>query len=235
MVIRTFRSLLGWRSSKEQEIESTLAGSLVEKCRQNKGRISPFELLRNIPFVVFDTETTGLSVPDDDVIAIAAVVVENGIIQDLPVFDRLVNPCREVPAIAQELTGIREEMLYDQPTIYPILDDFLDFIDGSVLVAHRVGFDVGFLNKYLKKARTKIYHPTVDTITLSQVIEPFRADHSLDQLVPAYRIPPLPRHTAFGDARMTAHLFVALLQRLQELRPVKTLGELRRILDQHHL
>ncbi|MBM7865266.1 3'-5' exonuclease [Heliobacterium gestii] len=237
-MLETFRSLFGLERSgfPGRMPESELSARLLEKCRRNRGRHGPFHLLREIPFVVFDTETTGLSVPDDDVIALGAVALGLDAGGDrCPSFDRLVNPHRPIPALAREITGIDDEMVCAQPTIYPVLDDFLDFIDGAVLVAHGIAFDVGFLDKYLKPLRTRLYHPVIDTITLSRVIEPFRTDHSLDALVPDWRIAPRRRHSALGDAQMTADLFAAMLARLQTLRPVSTLGELQRILAQQHL
>ncbi|MZP28310.1 3'-5' exonuclease [Heliobacterium undosum] len=249
-MIETFRHLFGLERTgfPGRMPEPALSARLVEKCRRNRGRHSPFRLLRDITFVVFDTETTGLSVPDDDVIALGGVALPPGVEGACDegagyaegkgkerVFDRLVNPHRPIPALAREITGINDDMVLSQPTIYPVLDDFLDFIDGAVLVAHGIAFDVGFLDKYLRPLRTKLYHPVIDTITLSRVLEPFRADHSLDALVADCQITPRRRHTALGDAQMTADLFSAMLARLQKLRPVNTLGELQRILAQQHL
>ncbi|WP_148207053.1 PolC-type DNA polymerase III [Heliomicrobium modesticaldum] len=244
-MIETFRYLFGLERSgfPGRMPEPALSARLVEKCRRNRGRHSPFRLLRDITFVVFDTETTGLSVPNDDVIALGGVALPPGgegaeWTEDtgkVRVFDRLVNPHRPIPVLAREITGIDDDMVFSQPTIYPVLDDFLDFIDGAVLVAHGIAFDVGFLDKYLRPLRTKLYHPVIDTITLSRVLEPFRAEHSLDALVADYGITPRRRHSALGDAQMTADLFAAMLVRLQKLRQVHTLGDLQRILAQQHL
>lgn len=222
-------------TSSDKPLDPEMAASILAKNKKNKQVNLNHRLLKDVRFVVFDTETTGLKVREDDIISIAGVVVENGQVLSHQVFDRLVNPMRPIPGTITELTGISEDMVRTQPTIYPVLLDFLDFIEGSVLVAHRVGFDVEFLNKYLKYAKTKVYNPTVDTITLSQVVEPCRSCHSLDELVCTYEVPLHPRHTALGDALMTAHLFGTMLEELQSRRMLATLGEFRQILWQQHL
>lgn len=61
-------------------------------------------------------------------------------------FNQLIKPQRSyVSADISRLTGIYSRDLLNQPVINDVLPDFLNFIQGHLLVAHNAPFDVGFL------------------------------------------------------------------------------------------
>src|SRR5213079_2095475 len=100
--------------------------------------------LENVEFVVLDTETTGLrSGPDRD-IEVAGIRLRNGEVIDS--FQSLVNPNRRLPPFIVQFTGITQEMVAGAPGAEQIFPDFLQFIEGAILVGHNVGFDIGFLS-----------------------------------------------------------------------------------------
>ena len=99
--------------------------------------------LREITFVVVDLETTGGSSRTEAITEIGAVKVRGG--EVLGEFATLVDPGRSIPPQITMLTGITDAMVFDAPRIGAVLPSFLEFIRGSVLVAHNAGFDVGFL------------------------------------------------------------------------------------------
>ena len=99
-------------------------------------------------YVVFDIETTGFSEIEDRIIEIGAVKVENGEITEK--FSCFVNPEIPIPFEIVNLTGITDEMVLEAETIEKVLPDFLTFCEGSVLVAHNAGFDVGFIKQKAK-------------------------------------------------------------------------------------
>ena len=101
------------------------------------------EPLREVTFVVVDLETTGGSAATDAITEIGAVKVRGG--QVLGEFATLVDPGRSIPPQITMLTGITDTMVFDAPRIQGVLPMFLEFIRGSVLVAHNARFDVGFL------------------------------------------------------------------------------------------
>ena len=97
-------------------------------------------------YVVFDLETTGISAVKDDIIEISALKVKNH--EQVETFSRLVNPRRPIPAGATKVNGITDEMVQSEPGLEFILPEFLDFIDGEILIGHNIqSFDLLFLNR----------------------------------------------------------------------------------------
>ena len=145
-----------------------------------KKKIAPDQRLDQTRFIIFDTETTGLHpYAGDEIISISGVVLEKGQIDTINYFDRYVNPCRPVPPLATEITGITEDQVQGQPDIFHVMADFLEFVGDSILVAHNADFDLNFLNLKLKRfCQTKITHPTLDTLTLSYTLKPTLASCS---------------------------------------------------------
>ncbi|MBQ9518581.1 MAG: PHP domain-containing protein, partial [Firmicutes bacterium] len=94
-------------------------------------------------FVVFDIETTGLSQNADKIIEIGAVKIENGVITDR--FSSFINPHQLLEPKIIKLTNINDEMLAEARDDIEVIPEFLDFIEGSVLVAHNAPFDTGFM------------------------------------------------------------------------------------------
>jgi DNA polymerase III subunit epsilon len=209
------------------EPETTVTSAIVEKSQQLKDRKDWDVPLQGSRYILFDTETTGFyPYQGDEIINIGAVVVENGKIQEDQIFDELVNPYRSIPPAVQKLTGITDEMVADKRDVCSVLNDFLDFIGDSVLVAHNAEFDLAFLNIKLNwYTQTEIYNPVVDTYKLSRALSPEFFSHDLDTLIKNHRIPLRPRHTALGDSLMTAEVFLEYLNRLKE-RDIHTLKQL---------
>ncbi|MHB8171306.1 MAG: 3'-5' exonuclease [Thermincolia bacterium] len=196
-----------------------------------KKKIAPDQRLDQTRFIIFDTETTGLHpYAGDEIISISGVVLEKGQIDTINYFDRYVNPCRPVPPLATEITGITEDQVQGQPDIFHVMADFLEFVGDSILVAHNADFDLNFLNLKLKRfCQTKITHPTLDTLTLSYTLKPTLKNHTLDYLANFYNIPINQRHTSLGDSVITAQLFYRLLTILKE-RGVYTVRDLQNYL-----
>ena len=186
--------------------------------------------LAGASYVVFDTETTGLHpYKGDEIIAVGAVRVEGARVLEQPFLHRLVNPLRPISAQARKLTGITEEMLQDQPTICTVLQDFLRFAGPRILVAHNASFDLAFMNIKIGEAiGTRIVNPVIDTVLLASALYPSLGDYSLENIAPRFKLDLEGRHSALGDARITASLFLRLLPRLYET-GVTTLQELARL------
>ncbi len=198
---------------------------------KNRQKIAPSTPLEELRFVVMDLETTGFTyVNGDEIIAVGAVVVKGGKVKREECFHQLVYPYRLVPGKVVELTGIGREMLVGCPSFFGVLPQLLEFIGNSVIVGHYVHFDLGFINAKLKKCcGTKIQNRALDTSLLARALHPVWDNYSLDNLLAFYHIEPVGRHTALGDAILTAQLFVNLLARLKEQK-VCTLTDLDHLL-----
>jgi DNA polymerase-3 subunit epsilon len=181
--------------------------------------------LSNITFVAFDTETTGLNPSDgDEIIQIGAIRGVNGKILYNETVDQLVDPQRHLPKIATEITGITPEMLINQPLIDPTLQKFHQFVDKAVLVAHNAAFDMRFLELRENSSGVKFKNLVLDTLLLSSIVHPNQESHSLDAIAERMDLTIVGRHTALGDAIVTAEIMVRLIP-LLEAQGINTLGE----------
>lgn len=185
--------------------------------------------LREITFVVVDLETTGGSAATESITEFGAVKVRGG--EVLGEFATLVDPGRAIPPQIVMLTGITDAMVYDAPTIATVMPAFLEFIRGSVLVAHNARFDIGFL----KAACGRLGLPwpgnaVVDTVQLARRVLTREEAPSvrLGLLAPLLGSPVAPDHRALTDARATVHVLHALFERLGPL-GVQSLTELQQL------
>lgn len=173
--------------------------------------------LSDLAFTVFDTETTGLDPSaGDEIIAIGAVRIVNGRLLQNELFDQLVDPQRPISAESFAVHGIERAMLDGQPRIAEVLPAFARFCEDTVLVAHNAAFDMRFLQ--VKEAATGIRfsQPVLDTLLLSAVAHPNQDAHNLEALAARLGVHVVGRHTALGDALVTAEVFLMLLPMLAE-------------------
>src|SRR4051812_42560622 len=101
--------------------------------------------------IVFDTETTGLNPSAGDrMVEIGCVEIFNRV-ETGRHFHAYFNPERDMPFEAQEVHGLSNLFLSDKPRFGEKVEELLDFLADSPLVAHNAGFDFGFLNFELAK------------------------------------------------------------------------------------
>lgn len=191
----------------------------------------PRQPVAETAFVVFDTETTGLDTHRDRILSIGALKVQNWSIavgSRLEIFvQQAYQPNKDVVAVHGILPVARDSSFTEPRAI----EQFLSYCGSGVLVAHHAAFDIAMINKALGKLGPfQLKNKVLDTGTLArrvahspQLAKP--GTYGLDQLCTQYRIPPSDRHTAAGDAFITALLLMKLLYRLEK-RGVRTLGNL---------
>ena len=181
--------------------------------------------LSELSYTVFDTETTGLEPSaGDEIISVGAVRVVNGRVLKQEVFEQLVNPRRPISRESTAVHGIDAKQLASEPTIEQVLPRFHRFCEDTVLVAHNAAFDMRFLE--LKEAATGVRfgQPVLDTLLLSAVVHPSLDNHHLDLIAERVGVRVIGRHTALGDALLTADVFLRLVPLLAE-RGIVTLGQ----------
>jgi len=161
--------------------------------------------LDQLLYTAFDLETTGLDPEQDAVVALAGVHVLGRRVLRQEVFEALVNPGRPISPAATAVHGLTAEMLRDKPPLEAVLPAFRAFVQDTVLVAHNGAFDLAFLRR-----AGLDQPPLLDTLLLAQLLFPDLKDYRLEALAHRFGVPATGRHTALGDALMTAEVFVRM-------------------------
>ncbi|MBQ9760038.1 MAG: PolC-type DNA polymerase III [Clostridia bacterium] len=169
--------------------------------------------------VVFDIETTGLSVRNCMITEIGAVKIQNGKVTER--FNTFVDPECPIPENIVELTGITDEMVQGAPKYPEALRDFFAFIGTEpnengklpLLIAHNANFDIGFIRHFATLAELPFAYPYLDTLALSKHINPELKKHTLDAIGKAYDLGDFNHHRACDDAEMLAMIYL----RMQEI------------------
>lgn len=173
-------------------------------------------------FVVLDTETTGFDYDNDRILCIGALVLQNGIIAIQDSFEVYIEQDHYDKATAQ-IHGILKAFVIQRPTELEALQQFLAFLGDSIIIAHHTIFDVTMINKALQRnGLPELTNKRLDTAILykktlikSHLFE--RKDHyTLDDLADKFDISKKDRHTALGDAYITAIAFLKIVKKLKE-------------------
>ncbi|MEO0742644.1 MAG: DEDD exonuclease domain-containing protein [Bacteroidota bacterium] len=165
-------------------------------------------------FVVTDTETTGARAGEDRLIELAAVKLRGG--QIVGTFQHLINPERHIPQRITRLTGITTAMVFEQPTAGEVLPGYLDFLSDSILVAHNLPFDQRFLDVELDLAdQPPMTNESLCTLRLARRLLSALPSKGLSALTTHYGLKNDARHRALGDATVTAHVLMRLLDQLR--------------------
>ncbi len=180
-----------------------------------------------LSYTVFDTETTGLEPgKGDQILQIGATRLVNGKLRRQESFEQLVDPQRDIPAAGIPIHGITPAMVRGQPVIAAVLPAFHAFAQDTVLVAHNAAFDMRFLQLQEAATGLRFDQPVLDTLLLSAVVHPAQASHRLEDIAGRLGVAVLGRHTALGDALVTAEVFLRLIPLLAE-QGIHTLGQAR--------
>lgn len=180
---------------------------------------SDAEPIDGVRFVALDSETTGLNPLTDRIITIGAVAVEGGDIVLDDSFEALLRIERNTSAVT--VHGITREQTrggIDEPEALRL---FLDYLQDGVIVGHHIGHDISTLNAaYQRHWGFDLMNRSLDTMDLTLHLERSGAfadreqirEFTLDSLCELFGVVPHDRHTAGGDAFITAQVFLRLLR-----------------------
>ncbi len=170
--------------------------------------------LSEVVFTVVDLETTGGTPGLAKITEVGAVRVEGG--AQTATFSSLVDPRVHIPAMITRLTGIDDGTVAGAPPIETVLPRFVEFAEGTVLVAHNARFDLGFLDYELGRlCRQSFQRPVLDTLRLARKLCP-QQRCSLAALAERFDTAVKPGHRALKDAQATAELLLLFLSWLEE-------------------
>lgn len=187
---------------------------------------------RSLRYVVFDLETTGLDFNRDRVVSAAAYRVVDGRIALGDVFSSLVSPGRDIPSAAVKIHGIIPSMVDDAPSFAEVFEQFIDYLGTDILVGYHVGFDLHFLNIYMRKAHGfPVQNLVLDAqymcrkVCFPQHLRAYagrlKGSQDLDTVARHFGIEIPERHTATGDALATAMIFQRILSELEKNGPIR--------------
>ncbi|WP_166237899.1 PolC-type DNA polymerase III [Paenibacillus turpanensis] len=173
--------------------------------------------LEQATYVVYDVETTGLSVTANKIIELAGVKVQNGKIIDT--FATFVNPHEPIPYHIQQLTHITDDMVVDAPDLPDVLPKFLEFAGDAVMVAHNARFDTGFLQAACRQTGApEMNNPVLDTLEMARLLYPSMKNHRLNTLADKFKVSLDNHHRAIDDAKALANILFHLVKEAMERR-----------------
>ncbi|MEN8764691.1 MAG: 3'-5' exonuclease [Wenyingzhuangia sp.] len=173
-------------------------------------------------FVVFDCETSGLNPKEDRILSMGALTIKGNTINIKNNFECYVKQevfSRDTVPIHGLLKNGNLKKISEEEAI----KEFLSYIEGAILVGHHIGFDVNCVNFALKRmGLPKLKNKVLDTGTLYKKTkhqlysEAFKKVFTLDDICDELKVQKKDRHTASGDAYITAIIFFKILGRLNK-------------------
>ena len=172
--------------------------------------------MQNLPVIVLDFETTGLSPQyGDRAIEIGAVRIENNMITDR--FQSLMNPGIRINSFIESYTGITNDMVEAAPPCEEVMEQFAEFIDDQPLVAHNASFDAKFLDAELEYIGRSRKSNMACSMLAARRVYPEAPNHKLGTLVDYCGIyTDGTFHRALADAEMTGHLWIAMIDAIKD-------------------
>jgi DNA polymerase-3 subunit alpha (Gram-positive type) len=177
----------------------------------------------NTTYCVLDLETTGFSPVTEKITEIGVMKIEDGKVIDK--FSCFVNPQKPIPARVIEVTNITDDMVRNAETIEQVFPKMLDFIKGSVLVAHNAEFDIGFLKHNARVLGYDFDFTYIDTLSLAQEIFYDFKTYKLGRIAKNLGIKVEVAHRALDDVDTTVKVFNIMIEKLKE-RGAETLEDI---------
>ena len=160
--------------------------------------------------MLFDTETTALDSDLDRIIEFGALKIIGGKVVDE--FWSFVSTDIELSQNIVNLTQITQDMLEGAPDIGQVLPKFLDFIKGSVIVAHNADFDMSMLKASANRLGYEINWPAFCTVKLARKVLPGLPNYKLDTLAEHFKLTFEARHRAVGDVKVLNGVLQEILE-----------------------
>ena len=181
------------------------------------------EALDHEEVVLFDTETTGLDVFNDDIIQIAAVKIRQGQYVEGSDFNIIIETTKEIPPIVGG---------HDNPMLSVYLDSerlsreeglrrFLTYSAGAVLIGHNVEFDFNILDFNVRRTFSASlgHRQRFDTLKIARLVEPRLRVYKLEKLLETLHLEGSNSHNAIDDVKATLSLLNYCRRKCDEFLP----------------
>lgn len=149
------------------------------------------------PLAFVDIETTGSHFERD---RITEVGIKSLVDDRVEIWESLINPQTFIPQNIQSLTGIRPQMVSNQPPFEVLATEIARELEGKIFVAHNARFDYGFLKASFKRVGIDFKPKVLCTVKLSRLLFPEQTRHNLDTIISVHDLKISSRHRALGDA-----------------------------------
>ena len=169
------------------------------------------ELIKNMSFCVFDLETTGGNHKHDKIIEIGLIKIEN--LKIIKEATYLINPEMKIPEFIQKLTNISQNDVSSSDKIEDVIDEVVEFMGNSILVAHNTSFDVPFLNSVLRRLkRPELQNKSICTNLMTKYLIPDILNSNMNYMSRIFSIKHKKAHRALDDAKASADLLLKYLE-----------------------
>ena len=172
--------------------------------------------LDELPAMIIDTETTGLMVNEDRIVSFGGVCAHGTRMFKSRMIDDLIDPGVSIPPASTAIHGITDDMVQGARSFPEVYADFQRLATNRVIIGHNVPFDLTIIRQECARhGRPWEDLVFIDTMRLASLLNPTLGKFDLETLAGIYQIDVHGRHTALGDAMVTAELFFRMMPRLQ--------------------
>lgn len=185
----------------------------TRKARQMSGRKRSNKLPGS--YVVVTVATTGLTVKENELIAIHAISVKERQLE--AEFHSLVKSQTSIPPIITAHTGISDEQLAREGReLEQVLSEFLEFVGDLPVVSHNADFSYGFLRSACERCNLPLFsNKYIDTQVLARRLVDDVNNYKLQTLIDFFKIDVSNMHWGIQDCQTTKLLYEKLIE-LQE-------------------
>lgn len=173
--------------------------------------------------VVFDTETTGLNVFEDDILQIAAVKMRNGMVVPGSEFCVYVETDREIPTMLGDIVNpiIEERKHHTLLSHHAALRMFMEYADGCRLLGHNADYDWHILDHNLRRYAPEYdlhesHADYLDSLRLVRLLHPELREHKLKSLLTVLGLEGTNSHLADDDVNATRSVVVHCYEQAKE-------------------
>lgn len=174
-------------------------------------------------YCVFDLETTGISHITEKITEVGIIKIKNGEVIDT--FECFVNPEKPIPERVVEVTHITDDMVKDAETIDKVMPKILEFMKGSVLVAHNADFDIGFMKYNCEQLGLPFEFTHIDTLRLAKAVFPTFSRYKLGFIAEKLGIKVDVAHRALDDVKTLVAVFNEIIKIAKEDKNATTIDD----------